>query len=90
MFLTFALSTQHEQFALEAISRHGIRAHVLTPDLISTSRVINELARDFGLDQTNLSWRLSCNPDPRCLQADTLVRLEVKLGGLSAVSLQGI
>lgn len=89
MFTTFALVQQHEQFALEAISRHGIRAHVLMPDNTNTSRVISELAKDFGIDQSRLVWSLSCQPDPKCIEPRTLISLEVKLGGLSASALQG-
>ena len=90
MFATFALSIQHQQFALEAISRHGIRAHVLFPDKSNTSRVISELALNFGLKQSDLVWTLSCNPDPKCLTPGSLVLLEIKLGGLSAEAFQGI
>lgn len=89
MFTTFALVQQHEQFALEAISRHSIRAHVLVPDYTSTERVIAELAQDFGIDESRLVWTLSCQPDSKCLQPGTLVSLEVQLGGLSASALQG-
>ena len=90
MFTTFALSMQHQQFALEAIARHGIRAHVLVPDKASTTRVISELAMDFGLKQSDLVWNLSCNPDPKCIEPGSIARLQVKLGGLSAEALQGI
>ena len=90
LFATFALSTQHQQFALEAIARHGIRAHVLVPDKSSTTRVIREIALDFGLKEQDLVWSLSCNPDPKCLAPGSIVRLEIKLGGLSAEALQGM
>jgi hypothetical protein len=90
MFATFALSTQHQQFALEAIARHGIRAHVLVADKSSTTRVIREIALDFGLKEQDLVWSLSCNPDPKCLAPGSIVRLEIKLGGLSAEALQGM
>jgi len=90
MFATIALSSQHQQFALEAIARHGIRAHVLVPDRINTTRVISELAADFGLKQSDLVWDLSCNPDPKCVSPGSIARLQVKLGGLSAEALQGM
>ncbi len=89
VFATFALSMQHQQFALEAISRHGIRAHVLIPDKESTARVIMKLAMDFGLKQSDIFWNLSCNPDPKCVEPGSIARLQVKLGGLSAEALQG-
>jgi hypothetical protein len=88
MFATASLTIQHQQFALEAITRHGIRAHVLVPDKANTNKVINELASDFGLRQSDLAWNLSCRPDPGCLEAGSIVRLEIKLGGLSAEALQ--
>jgi hypothetical protein len=89
MFSTSVLSFQHQQFALEAIARHGIRAHVLVPDSGNTTRVISELAADFGLKQSDLVWNLSCKPDPKCLASGSMVRLQVRLGGLSAEALQG-
>jgi hypothetical protein len=88
MFSTFALSIQHQQFALEAIARHGIRAHVLVPDRGSTTRVISELASDFGLNNSDLVWNLSCSPDPNCVETGSMARLQVKLGGLSAEAVQ--
>lgn len=90
MFSTFALTLQHQQFAIEAIARHAIRAHVLLPGNASTTRVVRELAADFGLRESDLIWKLSCNPDPKCLQPGSIVHLEIKLGGLSAEALQGI
>ena len=90
MFATFALSMQHQQFAIEAIARHGIRAHVLVPDRTNTTRVISELAADFGLKQSDLAWNLSCSPDPKCLEPGSIARLQIKLGGLSAEALQSM
>ena len=90
MFSTFALSVQHEQFALEAIARHGIRAHVLVPDRVNTVRVISELVADFGLVQSDIVWNLSCTPDLNCVEPGSIARLQIKLGGLSAEALQGI
>lgn len=84
MFSTVALSIQHQQFALEAIARHGIRAHVLIPESSHTARVVGELASDFGLNPTELVLKLSCASDPKCSEPGSLVRLDVKLGGLSA------
>lgn len=88
VFSVGALSIQHQQFALEAIARHAIRAHVLIPDNANTSRVVSELASDFGLSTSDLILNLNCNPDPRCFEPGSLVRLEIKLGGLSAQALQ--
>lgn len=90
MFSTFALSVQHQQFALEAIARHGIRAHTLVPDRENTTRVISELVAEFGLRPTDIEWTLSCNPDPNCVEPGSIARLQIKLGGLSAEALQGI
>jgi hypothetical protein len=90
MFSTFALSVQHQQFALEAIARHGIRAHTLLPDRGNTTRVINELVADFGLRPSDVQWGLSCNPDPKCVQLGSIALFQIKLGGLSAEALQGI
>jgi hypothetical protein len=90
MFSTFALSVQHQQFALEAIARHGIRAHALIPDRVNTTKVISELVADFGLRQSDIEWNLSCSPDPNCVDSGSIARLQIKLGGLSAEALQGI
>ena len=88
MFSTFALSVQHQQFALEAIARHGIRAHALVPDKGNTTRVISELMADFGLRPSDIEWTLSCNPDPNCVEPGSIALLQIKLGGLSAEALQ--
>jgi hypothetical protein len=90
MFSTFALSVQHQQFALEAIARHGIRAHVLIPDRGNTTRVISELVADFGLKPSDIEWSLRCNPDPNCVEPGSIALLQIKLGGLSAEAVQGI
>ena len=90
MFTTFALSLQHQQFALEAIARHGIRAHILVPDNASTTMVINQISTDFGLEPSDLSWLISCTPDPNCVEPGSRVRFEIKLGGLGAEAMQGI
>ena len=90
IFSTLVLSLQHQQFALEAIARHGLRAHVLVPERANTKRVINELVADFGLELADVVWYLSCKPDPKCSKPGSIVRLEIKLGGLSAEALQGI
>jgi hypothetical protein len=90
MFTTLTLSMQHQQFALEAIARHGIRSHVLIPDKVNTTKVISELALDFGIEQSELVWSLSCNPDPKCVEPGSIALLQIKLGGLSAEALQGI
>ena len=90
MFATFALSVQHQQFALEAIARHGIRAHALFPDRENTNRVISELVADFELKPSGIEWSLSCNPDPNCVEPGSIAFFQIKLGGLSAEALQGI
>lgn len=88
MFATVALNTQHQQLALESIARHGLRAHVLWPDQANTSRVVSELATDFGLATSALKWELSCTPDPDCLADSSMTRLQVSLGGVIAYSIQ--
>lgn len=90
MFTTVALSLQHQQFALEAIARHGIRSHVLLPDNASTTIVIRGIADDFGIELSDLSWAINCTPDPKCIESGSIVRFEIKLGGLSAEAMQGV
>lgn len=90
MFTTLTLSMQHQQFALEAIARHAIRAHVLLPDQASTTMVVRRISEEFGLEPSNISWRIICTPDPNCVTPGSIVIFEVKLGGLSAETLQGI
>ena len=90
LFTTLSMSVQHKQFALEAIARHGIRAHVLVPDSASTTMVIHRIATDFGLEPSDFSWMISCTPDPTCIDSGSIVRFQIKLGGLSAEAIQGV
>lgn len=90
LFSIQALSLQNQQFAIEAIARHAIRAHVLASDITNTQRVVSELAADFGLNKSDLSWNLVCTPDPSCLDTGSLIQFEIKIGGLSAQALQAI
>lgn len=88
MFATFAIQTQSQSFAVEAIARHGLRAHVLWPDRASTAKVISELAKDFGVSSSRLDWTLRCTPDPSCMSPNTTAEIEVRIGNLVAVSSQ--
>jgi hypothetical protein len=88
MFATLAIQTQQQSFAVEAIARHGLRAHVLWPDRASTAQVIQELATDFGVSVARLEWNISCRPDPTCISPETTAEIEVRLGGLVAYSSQ--
>jgi hypothetical protein len=88
MFATLAIQTQQQSFAVEAIARHGLRAHVLWPDRQSTNLVVAEIAKDFGIETTRLEWRLSCRPDPSCALPNSIVEIEVRLGDLVAYSSQ--
>lgn len=90
IFSTFALSLQHQQFAIEAIARHATRAQVLLPSNSNTAIVVREIARDFGLNESDLDWKITCSPDIYCLEPGSIVRFEIKLGSLSAESLQAI
>lgn len=84
MFATFAVSTQAQSFAVESIARHALRSHSLWPVLENTQEVVTEIAKDFGLSENRLSWRLWCAPNPNCLEPDTTARIEVRYGGLVA------
>jgi hypothetical protein len=86
MFATLAIQTQQQSFAVEAIARHGLRAHVLWPDEASTALVISELAGDFGISVQRLEWNLRCRPDPSCKSSNTTAEIEVSLGDLVAYS----
>lgn len=88
MFATLAIQTQQQSFAIEAIARHGLRAHVLWPDRTSTAQVISELTHDFGIAATELQWSISCRPDLTCRSSGTFAEIEVRLGGLVAYSTQ--
>lgn len=88
MFATVAIANQQQAFAIEAIARHGVRAHVLWPDRTSTSRVIAELVRDFGIAPDRVIWRLNCLPDPNCMAARNLVEIEVRIGEQVAYAMQ--
>jgi hypothetical protein len=52
--------------------------------------VITELAKDFGIDPDKLKWNLLCSPAADCLDPETIIRIEVKLGGLVAYSTQSL
>jgi hypothetical protein len=86
MFATVAIQTQQQSFAVEAIARHALRAHVLWPDRESTAQVVAELAGDFGIALQRLEWNLRCKPDPSCQGAKTTAEIEVRLGDLVAYS----
>ena len=88
MFATLAIQTQQQSFAVEAIARHALRAHVLWPDRASTAQVISELARDFNVSEQALDWTPRCRPDPSCKQPNTTAEIEVRLGALVAYSHQ--
>lgn len=88
MFATLAVQTQQQSFAVEAIARHGLRAHVLWPDEVSTTKVVAELAGDFGVSVDRLHWTLHCRPDPSCTRPNTTAEIEVRLGDLVAYSSQ--
>ena len=88
MFATLAIQTQQQGFAVEAIARHGLRAHVLWPDEASTARVISELASDFGIAFQRLDWTIRCSPEQTCKSSNTTSEIEVRLGDLVAYSSQ--
>lgn len=88
MFATLAIQIQQQSFAAEAISRHALRAHVLTKDSANTQRVIQELASDFGIGLDRVQWRISCQPDPGCLSPESTVAIEVRIGEQRAHSSQ--
>lgn len=88
MFATLAIQTQQQSFAVEAIARHGLRAHVLWPDTASTAGVVSQIASDFGVSVQRLDWSLRCRPDPSCKSSDTTAEIEVRLGNLVAYSSQ--
>ncbi|CAB4624445.1 unannotated protein [freshwater metagenome] len=88
MFATLAVQTQQQSFAVEAIARHALRAHVLLPDRNNTAQVVAELAQDFGIAKERLSWTLNCRPDPSCLKAGSTAEIEVRIGQAVAYSSQ--
>lgn len=88
MFATLVIQTQQQNFAAEAIARHGLRAHVLWPNRDSTARVIDEIASDFGLSKNEYSWRINCTPNPSCLESQSVVEIQVRLGSVIASSSQ--
>jgi len=88
MFATATLQLQHQSFAIEAIARHALRAHVLWPDQANTAQVVADLAKDFNIDTKSMDWKLSCQPDPGCQLAGSVATFEVSLGALVAYSIQ--
>jgi hypothetical protein len=86
MFATFAVQSQQQSFAVEAIARHALRAFVLSPERLDTNQVIAELIKDFGIDAEAVDWRITCSPDPRCQGGDSIVKIEVQIGELIATS----
>jgi hypothetical protein len=88
MFATLAISTQHQNFAVESIARHALRAHALSPNRASTEEVVQSIATDFGLAPERLSWSLLCKPNPNCLEPNTIARIEVRYGELVAYASQ--
>jgi hypothetical protein len=88
MFATLAISTQHQNFAVESIARHALRAHALSPNSDSAAEVVQAIATDFGLESERLSWNLFCKPNPNCLEPNTIARIEVRYGELVAYASQ--
>ena len=88
MFATFAVSTQQQSFAVEAIARHALRAHSLWPVYESTQEVVLAISKDFGLSPDRVTWNLLCSPNPNCLEANTTARIEVRYGELIAYASQ--
>jgi hypothetical protein len=88
MFATLAVQTQQQSFAIEAIARHSLRAHVLFAEPSNTNLVIQGLAEDFGLKPERLEWNLSCKPDPSCRALGSTAEMEVRLGDLVAFASQ--
>lgn len=84
LFATLAISHQHESFALEAIARHSLRALSLTADYSAIDSTISQLASEFGLDETALSWWLECLPAPDCDYQSELVSLRVTYKGAAS------
>ncbi len=84
MFATFAVSLQQQSFAVESIARHALRAHSLWPVNQSTQEVVATIAKDFGLLADQVSWNISCTPNPKCLEPNTTAQIEVRYGQLVA------
>ena len=84
MFATFSVSLQQQSFAVESIARHALRAHSLWPVNHSTQEVVIAIAKDFGLTPNQVTWNLSCTPNPNCLDPSTTTQIEVRYGQLVA------
>jgi hypothetical protein len=82
MFATFSLATQQQAFAIESIARHALRAEVIWPDESSTSEVVNQLAKDLGLERRLLEYEISC--EAKCGTPLSLVHIRVRYQGLEA------
>jgi len=82
MFATFALATQQQAFAIESIARHALRAEVIWPDEPNTSKVVDQLARDLGLDRRLLEYQIRCELE--CGTPLSLVHIRVRYQGLEA------
>lgn len=91
--LLFAIEASQRQqlsFGLEAVARHGLRAHLLSPSEESTEAVISEIASQFGLDTNGYEYHFWCSPDPDCLDSDSLISLEVRSGSQFAIASAGL
>ncbi len=88
MFATVGIQSQQQSFAVESIARHALRAHSLWPVNESTQQVVSEIAKDFGIAPQRLQWRILCSPNPNCQAANTIARIEVRMGDLIAQSIQ--
>lgn len=86
LFAADSAQTQHRAFALEAVARHGLRAHLLHPSEEHTAAVISQIWSQYGLADEDLEIEWSCHPDPSCESEDSLIFLEVKSGSQLAIS----
>lgn len=88
MFATFAVTYQQQALAIDSISRHALRSHVLWPEEKTTQLLVNDLVKDFGLESKKLTWKLRCLPDPDCLAPNTTIEILVSYGDLNAYAFQ--
>lgn len=81
IFATQMFDIQANQLAAESISRHGLRAYILSD--VSPDKTAAQVLSDFGLSKF-AETALTC--DPNCTESNSVVTLKVVLGQAEAIA----
>lgn len=81
IFATQIFGIQANQLAAESISRHGLRAYILSD--VSPEVTSAQVLSDFGISKPA---EVALNCDPNCTGANSVISLKVVVGKAEAVA----